>query len=86
MECLCERFDLALHHRAIVEWMSSRTVSGIEPTNVFCRRKPGRTRCQERIEAFFGCETEGIVWLCPEGGDNGLIHSWEGTAWDRREW
>jgi hypothetical protein len=78
--------DLALHLRAIAEWISSRTVSGLEATNVFCRRNPGRIRCGGRIEAFFGRDPEGIVWRCPACGDNGLIHGWEGTAWDRREW
>jgi len=75
--------NLALFLRAIVEWMSSRPVSGVELTNVFCRRSPGRRRCAGRIEAYFAHDPEGIVWRCARCGDNGLIHGWEGTAWDR---
>jgi hypothetical protein len=77
--------NLALFLRGIVEWMSSRPISGVEFTNVFCRRNPGRARCAGRIEAYFVREPEGIAWRCPRCGDNGLIHGWEGTAWDRRE-
>ena len=76
--------NLALFLRSIVEWMASRPVSGVELTNVFCRRSPGRTRCGGQIKASFGHEPEGITWRCPRCGDNGLIHHWEGTAWDRR--
>jgi len=76
--------NLALFLRSIVEWMSSRSVSGEELTNVFCRRSPGRSRCGGQIEAhYLGREPEGITWRCPRCGDNGLIHGWEGTAWDR---
>ncbi len=75
--------NLALHQGAIVAWMTSRRPQDIERTNVNCRRSPGRRRCPGEIIAAFDDETGGIVWRCPLCDDNGFIHGWEGTPWDR---
>lgn len=75
--------NLALHQGAIVEWMTSRQVRGIERTNVYCRRSPNRQRCRGQINAQFDPRSRAIAWQCPICGDGGYIYSWEGTRWDR---
>lgn len=76
--------SLALFQGAIVAWVSSN--HGEEPrTNVYCRRSPGRARCTGEICASLDAERDEIHWYCPVCGDNGLIHGWRGTRWDRTQ-
>jgi len=78
--------NLAIHFGSIVSWMTSREhLDEIETSNVWCRRRPGRTRCLGEIEAWFDESTGSIRWQCPFCGDNGYISGWEGTLWDRGE-
>lgn len=83
-----QALSLALHFGAIVAWMTSRPDDGLQPTNVTCRRSPGRRRCLEEICASFepGKESLRIAWFCPLCEDNGVIYGWEGTPWDRGVW
>jgi len=53
-------------------------------TNVPCRRSPGRRRCRSEIVAELDRTSGHIVWHCPLCGDNGLIHGWVDTPWDRQ--
>lgn len=73
--------NLALFLGSIVSWTTAFGLGG--RTNVPCRRSPGRRRCLGEIVASFHSDPEGIRWHCPVCGDNGLIHGWEGTPWDR---
>lgn len=75
--------NLALHFGAIVAWMTSHALVEAEPTNVVCRRSPGRRRCPGEICADFRMDSEAIEWYCPECGDNGVIWGWKGSPWDR---
>lgn len=68
---------------AIVSW-TSRGGGVRERTNVWCRRTRQRRPCGGEIVAGYGGESADIVWECPECGDNGLIHDWQGSRWDRR--
>ena len=68
---------------AIVSW-TSRAGGVRERTNVWCRRRPRRRRCGGEIVSEYGNESPDIVWQCPDCGDNGLIHGWQGSRWDRR--
>lgn len=51
-------------------------------SNIQCRRRPGRKRCEGKIQALLDFETDHIVWQCPVCGDNGAISGWEGTIWE----
>jgi hypothetical protein len=75
--------NLVLHLGAIVAWMTSHPHDGEQRTNVTCRRSPGRRRCVGEVFAAFQDDPRGIMWFCPRCGDNGLIHDWERTLWDR---
>lgn len=70
---------------SIVAWMTSQPVRFDGSTNVPCRRSPRRRRCTEEIESYFDDGGRAIAWNCPLCGDNGYIHNWEGTRWDRRQ-
>jgi hypothetical protein len=73
--------NLALFLGAIVAWVTSSAVD--RRTNVPCRRTPGRRRCRGEILAALAPDGAEISWQCPVCGDNGVIHGWEGTRWDR---
>jgi hypothetical protein len=75
--------NLALLLGSIVSWMTSRPAAELERTNVPCRRSPGRRRCTGEIYARFDSEEIGIIWECLTCHDNGYIHGWERTPWDR---
>lgn len=75
--------NLALFLGAIVGWMTSRPLEKREHTNVPCRRYPGRKKCVGDIMASFVDESGTIEWFCPFCGDNGFIHHWQDTIWDR---
>ena len=73
---------LACFLRAIVGWVS-RFGGTLERTNVPCRRTPRHRPCTGEIIAGLGNSPDQIVWQCPECGDNGVIHGWRGSRWDR---
>lgn len=77
--------NIALHLGSIVAWMTSRESTGLQRTNVPCRRSPGRRRCATEIEAEFKGPGGTIAWRCPTCDDNGYISGWQGTPWDRRK-
>jgi hypothetical protein len=76
--------NLALFQGSIVSWVTSRASKNDVRTNVYCRRRPGRQRCQGEILASVDDASIAVVWECPFCGDNGYIAGWEGTEWDRR--
>ena len=83
-ESLPERVvSLAIFFGAIVAWVTDHLPEGDEHTNVPCRRSPGRRRCRGDIVAELDRPSGHIVWQCLICGDNGLIHGWEETLWNR---
>jgi hypothetical protein len=79
-----ERFlSLALFFGTIVAWVTDHLPHGDPLTNVPCRRRPGRRRCRGELIAELERAKGYIVWHCPFCGDNGVIHGWEDTPWDR---
>jgi hypothetical protein len=74
---------LALHLGSIVGWVSRHPSARLEPTNVHCRRRPGRRRCVGEIYAYLSQPKGFIEWVCPLCQDNGLIQGWQGTLWDK---
>jgi len=81
-----QALNLVLHFGSIVAWMTSHSKDVMQPTNVTWRRSPGRRRCVGEICASFQSDPFGITWFCPLCDDNGIIHGWEGTSWDRGIW
>ena len=77
---------LALYFGSIVAWMTSHAGATMHPTNVICRRRPGRRQCIGEIFASYEGDPPRIAWSCPLCGDNGFIHGWEDTIWDRGAW
>jgi len=53
-------------------------------TDVPCRRSPGRKRCLGEIFAELDADAVHIAWHCSVCGDNGFIHGWEDTFWNRQ--
>lgn len=78
--------SLALYFGSIVAWMTSHSDDTVQPTNVICRRRPGRRPCMGELFASFRDDPFGIDWSCPFCGDNGFIYGWEETMWDRGVW
>ena len=76
---------LVRHHGAIVEWVTIWNLYAPNPTNVACRRRPGRTPCPGTIVAGTADDSDAIVWICPECRDQGWIGGWQGTPWDRTD-
>ena len=75
--------NLALFFGSIVAWVTDHLPHGDWHTNVPCRRSPGRRRCLGDIVAELDRASGYIAWQCPICGDNGLIHGWEDTLWNR---
>jgi hypothetical protein len=75
--------NLALFFGSIVAWVTDHLPGGDWQTNVPCRRSPGRKRCLGEIIAQLDSRPGYIAWQCPVCGDNGLIHGWEDTLWNR---
>ncbi len=75
---------LALFQGAIVAWVTSRSASAGESTNVPCHRRAGKPLCTAEVQAWLRPEDAAIAWECPACGDQGVIHGWPGTRWDRR--
>ena len=76
--------SLAIFFGAIVAWVTDHLPEGDERTNVPCRRSPRRRRCRGDIIAKLDRTSGYIVWQCPLCGDNGMIHGWENTLWNRQ--
>jgi len=74
---------LALFFGSIVAWVTDHQPQGDFHTNVSCRRSPGRRPCVGDIFADLDRASGHIIWQCPICGDNGLIHGWEDTLWNR---
>ena len=79
-----EATNLAMFFGSIAAWVTRSPDFESELTNVRCRRSPKRSRCIGEIVARLDTQTMHIVWGCPLCGDNGLIHGWQETYWDRR--
>ncbi len=75
---------LAVFFGSVVAWVTDHLPQRDLLTNVPCRRSPGRRRCRGEIVAELDRASGRIVWHCPLCGDNGLIHGWEDTPWDRQ--
>jgi hypothetical protein len=74
---------LVVHLGAIVGWVSRLPTARFQPTNVPCRRRPGRRRCLGEIEARLEDPPGFIEWFCPFCRDGGFIEGWQGTLWDK---
>ncbi len=80
--------NVALYLGSIVAWVTDHRCD--DPydddawTNVPCRPRPGRRRCNGLIWAWLDSDGSTICWECMECGDNGTIVGWERTRWDRR--
>lgn len=78
--------------KRLAQYMGSIVAASVGPhrrariTQVQCRRRPRRKRCEGRIvSAIVPDELRGgdaIEWQCPVCGDNGLITEWQGTRWE----
>jgi len=77
-------FNIAVFLGSIVAWVTSHPQGICEWTNVPCRRTPGHKRCLGEIFARLDDASGTIIWECPMCGDNGYIHGWKGTLWDRQ--
>jgi hypothetical protein len=75
--------NLANHLGAIVVALTSLPPGQLRQTSVRCRRRPARRPCVGQIGAIIEVDSGQISWECPACGDNGIIHHWEGTPWDR---
>jgi hypothetical protein len=76
--------NLALFFGSIVAWVSDHLPQGDWHTNVPCRRSPSRRHCLGDIMAELDGTSGCISWQYPVCGDNGLIHGWEDTLWNRQ--
>jgi hypothetical protein len=76
--------NLAVYFGSIVAWVTDHLPYGDWHTNVPCRRSPGRRRCLGDLVAELDRASGHIVWQCPICGDNGVIHGWEDTLWNRQ--
>jgi hypothetical protein len=74
----------ALFFGSIVAWVTDHLPDGDPRTNVPCKRSPDHKRCLGEIAAELDSASGHIVWHCPTCGDDGVIHGWENTKWDRR--
>jgi hypothetical protein len=74
---------IGLYFRAITEQASSAPPETVAKTAVACRARPGRRVCPGRIVGWRDSDPPSIRWWCPHCGENGLIHNWLGTRWDR---
>jgi hypothetical protein len=75
--------NLVLFFGSIVAWVTDHLPHGDWHTNVPCRRSPGRKRCLGEIIATLNHASGAIEWQCSVCGDNGAIHGWEDTLWNR---
>jgi len=76
---------LAKYIGSIIEAVTSRHPDKVDwVTDIRCRRRPGHKRCDGKIVAFYDeDDSTTIRWFCPFCDDNGYIHGWRGTIWDR---
>lgn len=74
--------NLATHLARIIEAVTQRSKATKPfPTNVQCRRRPLRKRCEGYIIAFLQNDSR-IRWYCPFCHDNGFISGWQNTKWN----
>jgi len=50
--------------------------------SVYCRRRPKRKPCLEKIAGWVEPDSDDIYWICPKCQDKGRISNWRGTIWD----
>jgi hypothetical protein len=83
-EAIPERvLGLALYFGAIVAWVTDHLPEGDCLTKcrvAAVRRVDGAAAIAAELDRTSGR----IVWHCPLCGDNGLIHGWEDSPWDRQ--
>ena len=53
---------------------------------LFCRRRPGRTRCPGHLQIYRDSVSGIITWHCSQCDDQGEISNWEGTSWNLSRW
>jgi hypothetical protein len=75
--------SLALLFGSIVSWVSGWPGPHGERTNVYCRRERDKPRCTGEIYARIAPANAIIEWRCQACGEDGAIHGWVGTRWDR---
>lgn len=75
---------IALFLGSITGWVTINPATRSNESNVPCRRNSGRGRCAGTIFVHLEADGVAIVWECPVCSDNGIIHGWEGSMWDRR--
>lgn len=68
---------------SITGWVTMNPTARSKETNVSCRHSSGRRRCPGTVFAQLASDGTMIAWECPICGDNGIIHGWKGTMWDR---
>ena len=68
---------------AAVECATVRPVGNWFDTAVRCRNQPNRVPCRGYVTVKW--EPGEITWLCPDCGDSGSVHDWEGGDSDLRE-
>lgn len=73
---------LAVQAQEIVDRSTNCPNTTPQPTDIPCRRRPGRQPCPGRLLAHQEPATGEIRWSCPACGDAGVIHHWQGTAHD----
>ena len=76
------RRRLADQLAAIVESATANPLRAALSTGVRCRRRPGHRPCEGDVRASFDGDSN-ILWHCSACGDQGLIHHWQNTPWDR---
>jgi hypothetical protein len=74
---------LGVYFCAITEQASTGEPGAVLQTDIACRRRPGRKPCRGRIQARRDGSPSVIRWWCPKCRDNGFIHNWVGSRWDR---
>lgn len=74
---------IAKHFGAIVSILTTNPPATIHEISLSCRRRPNRKACTGKIHAGFEPGTANIIWSCPVCNDQGLIHHWQNTIWDK---
>ena len=68
---------------AAIECATVRPAANWFDTAIRCRNRPNRVPCRGYITVTW--EPGEVKWLCPDCGDSGSIHGWEGGERDLRE-
>lgn len=76
---------LLKYFEAIVEAATSQNQQTTAVTEIRCRRRPGRRRCEGQIRAMIDEDDPSIIrWECPVCSDRGFLYGWQGTVWDQK--